>query len=54
VSNIMPEPGRHGWAELFTLVDAIRNVAYNPGLAADDQTRRIRDLPRPRPPEGSS
>ena len=32
MSNIMPEPGQHGWAELLTLVDAIHNVAYNPGL----------------------
>jgi hypothetical protein len=24
VSNIMPEPGQHGWAELLTLVDFIR------------------------------
>jgi hypothetical protein len=38
------EPGRHGWAELLTLIDSIRAVAYNPSLAPDDQMRRIRDL----------
>jgi hypothetical protein len=46
VSTTFPpqKPGRHGWADLLTLVDAIREVAYSPSLAADDQMRRIRDL----------
>jgi hypothetical protein len=43
VSNIMPEPGRHGWAELLTLVDAVRRLAYDPSLDDGDRARRIRD-----------
>jgi len=43
VSNIMPEPGRHGWADLLTLVGAIRRLAYDRSLAPDDAMRRIRD-----------
>jgi hypothetical protein len=38
-----PDPGRHGWAELLTLVDAIRRLAYSQVLAPDDAMRRIRD-----------
>ena len=38
-----PEPGRHGWAELLTLVGAIRRLAYDRSLAPDDAMRRIRD-----------
>jgi hypothetical protein len=38
-----PDPGRHGWAELLTLVSAIRRLAYNRSLAPDDAMRRIRD-----------
>ena len=41
---IPPNPGSyHGWAELLALVDAIREVAYSPSLAPDDQMRPIRD-----------
>jgi hypothetical protein len=43
VSDIMPEPGRYGWAELLTLVGAIRCLAYDRSLAPDDAMRRIRD-----------
>jgi hypothetical protein len=45
VSNIMPEPDRHGWAELLTLVDAIRRIAYLPSytMDCDEQMRQIRD-----------
>jgi hypothetical protein len=38
-----PEPGRHGWMELLTLVGAIRRLAYDITLAPDDAMRRIRD-----------
>jgi hypothetical protein len=40
------EPGRHGWAELLTLVDAIRRIAYLPSytMECDEQMCRIRDL----------
>jgi hypothetical protein len=46
VSNIMPEPHRHGWAELLTLVGAIRRIAYLPSytMDCDEQMRQIRDL----------
>jgi hypothetical protein len=45
VSHTFPplEPGRHGWAELLTLVGAIRRLAYDRSLAPDDAMRRIRD-----------
>ena len=39
-----PDPGPHGRAELLTLVDAIRRIAYDRTMAPDDQMRRIRDL----------
>ena len=44
--NIMPEPHRHGWAELLTLVGAIRRIAYLPSytMDCDEQMRQIRDL----------
>jgi hypothetical protein len=38
------EPGRHGWAELLTLVDAIRRLAYDRTLAPNYALGRIRDL----------
>ena len=38
-----PDPDRHGWAELLTLVGAIRRLAYSQVLAPDDALRRIRD-----------
>jgi hypothetical protein len=46
VSNIMPEPRRHGWADLLTLVGEIRRIAYLPSyqMGCDEQMRRIRDL----------
>jgi len=37
------EPVRHGWAELLTLVGAIRRLADDRTLAPDDAMRRIRD-----------
>lgn len=42
----MPEPGRQGWAELLTLVDAIRRIAFLPSytMDCDEQMRQIRDL----------
>jgi hypothetical protein len=42
VSNIMPEPGRHGWAELLALVDDLRRLAHDRTLEPDDAMRRIR------------
>jgi len=38
VSTTFPplEPGRHGWAELLSLVGAVRRLAY-------DRSHRIRD-----------
>jgi hypothetical protein len=46
--NIPPStgPGHHGWADLLTLVGAIRRIAYDITLEADDAMRRIRDLYR--------
>ncbi|HET6685784.1 MAG TPA: hypothetical protein VFH02_04575 [Jiangellaceae bacterium] len=44
---IPPNPGSyHGWADLLTLVGAIRAIAYEPSHRSqpDDQMRRIRDL----------
>jgi hypothetical protein len=38
------EPARHGWAELLTLVDAIRRLAYDRTLAPNYALGRIRDL----------
>jgi hypothetical protein len=43
VDNIMPEPGRHGWADLLRLVGDVRRLAYDRSLAPDDAMRRIRD-----------
>jgi hypothetical protein len=43
VSNIMPEPGRHGWAELLTLVGAVRRLAFDRALPASEALGRIRD-----------
>ena len=42
-----PNPGSyHGWAELLTLVGAIRRIAYLPSytMDCDEQMRQIRDL----------
>jgi hypothetical protein len=38
----VPTPGRHGWAELLTLVGDLRRLAFS-RLDADDAMRRIRD-----------
>ena len=46
MNNIMPEPGRHGWADLLTLVGAIRAVAFDRSLSDGDVARRVRDLLR--------
>jgi hypothetical protein len=37
-----PEPGRHGWADLLTLVDTVRRLAYDLTLTPHDVLRRIR------------
>jgi hypothetical protein len=34
VEPIMPEPGRRGWADLLTLVGAVRRLAFDHTLAA--------------------
>jgi hypothetical protein len=46
VSHTFPpqQPGRHGWAELLTLLRAVSRIAYDPSLAPDDALRRIRNL----------
>jgi hypothetical protein len=38
-----PERGRHGWAELLTLVGAVRRLAFDRTLDDADRARRIRD-----------
>jgi hypothetical protein len=38
------EPGRHGWAELLTLVDGIRRIAHDRTLLPAEALGRIRDL----------
>ena len=38
-----PEPVCHGWAELLTLVDAIRAIAFDRSLDDRDIARRIHD-----------
>jgi hypothetical protein len=45
VSTTLPprEPGRHGWAELLTLVGDLRRLAYDRSLDDADRARRIRD-----------
>jgi hypothetical protein len=43
VSNIMPEPARHGWAELLTLVGAVRRLAFDRSLPPSEALGRIRD-----------
>jgi hypothetical protein len=43
VSNIMPEPHRHGCAELLRLVGAVRHIAHDRTIEPDDAMRRIRD-----------
>jgi hypothetical protein len=45
VSHTFPpqHPGRHGWAELLTLVGAVRRLAFDPSLPAPEALGRIRD-----------
>jgi hypothetical protein len=44
VSYTLPPPEHpHTWAELLTLVGAIRRIAYDVTLEAGDAMRRIRD-----------
>jgi hypothetical protein len=45
VSHTIPpaDPGRHGIAELLTLVGDLRRLAHDRSLAPDDAMRRIRD-----------
>jgi hypothetical protein len=43
VNNIMPEPGRHGWAELLRLVGAVRRLACDRTLPPPEALGRIRD-----------
>ena len=44
MSNIMPEPRRHGLAELLTLVGAVRRLAFDRTLPPSEALGRIRDL----------
>jgi hypothetical protein len=44
VSNIMPEPGRHGWADLLRLLDGVRALLFDRSLDDADRSRRLRDL----------
>jgi hypothetical protein len=39
-------PGRHGWAELLTLVGAVRQLAFDRTLAPPEALGRIRDAHR--------
>ena len=39
---ITSEPGRHGWAELLTLIGDLRRIAFS-NLDDGDIARRIRD-----------
>ena len=43
MSNIMHDPGRHGWADLLTLVRAVRRLAFDRTLPASEALGRIRD-----------
>jgi hypothetical protein len=43
VNDIMPQPGRHGWAELLTLVGNIRRLAFDQSLPPSEALGRIRD-----------
>ena len=43
--RVIPPPEHpHTWAELLTLVGAVRRIAYDVTLEAGDALRRIRDL----------
>ena len=41
-----PEPARHGWAELLTLVGAVRQLALDTSLPPIEAMGRIRDAYR--------
>jgi hypothetical protein len=45
VSTTLPphEPGRDGWAELLTLVGAVRRLAFDRTLPPTEAMGRIRD-----------
>jgi hypothetical protein len=43
VNNIMPEPGRHGWADLLRLVGSVRQLAFDRTLPPSEALGRIRD-----------
>ena len=43
MSNIMSEPGRHGWADLLMLVGNIRRLAFDRTLPPPEALGRIRD-----------
>jgi hypothetical protein len=40
---ITSEPGRHSWAELLRLVDAVRRLAFDRNLPPSEALGRIRD-----------
>ena len=40
------EPGSHGWAELFTLVGSVRQLAFTRNLPPVEALARIRDAYR--------
>ena len=45
MSHTLPphDPGRHGWAELLTLVGAVRRLAFARSLPPAEALDRIRD-----------
>jgi hypothetical protein len=45
VSTTFPphDPGRHGWAELLTLVGSVRRLAFDRTLPPSEALGRIRD-----------
>ncbi|HEX2362421.1 MAG TPA: hypothetical protein VHI11_10145 [Jiangellaceae bacterium] len=43
MNDIMPEAGRHNWADLLKFIDRIRWIAYHHMDDPADQMRRIRD-----------
>ncbi|MET0915298.1 MAG: hypothetical protein ABWY81_03760 [Jiangellaceae bacterium] len=54
MSNIMPEPGPHGWAELLNLVGAVRRLAFDHSLPPSEALGRIRDAFRVYDEEGTA
>jgi hypothetical protein len=47
-----PEPARHGWADLLTLVGAVRRLAFDHTLPPSEAMGRIRDAFRSYDDEG--